>query len=221
MPGWYFSVGGRAAEGPVSDEFILEGLTAGRLTLVDLVFREGDAGWSTIGEVENFKAAVVNQSKVSAQRSPEVSKDPDDSWIVLKKTGDEFTQNGPYTAESILAALGRGDVLYSEHAWKPGFQRWVRIGDLLEFDRRRIDRELDASVQMIPVPSVDEFAQKGENTDEPAANESTANESDHPAATGESATAVTEMIASSSRAAASANNKKKAGTPSSRDKKSK
>lgn len=58
MSKWYYSVDGRA-EGPVDEAVIVESLTSGKLTLVDLIFREGDDGWRTVGEVPQFKDAFA------------------------------------------------------------------------------------------------------------------------------------------------------------------
>jgi hypothetical protein len=53
---WYFSTNGKA-EGPVTSEFLIDQLKAGKFTLVDLVFREGEAAWKTFGEVPEFRVA--------------------------------------------------------------------------------------------------------------------------------------------------------------------
>lgn len=56
MNQWYYSSNGKA-QGPVTSEFLIENLRKGQLTLVDLVFRAGDAGWVTIGEIPELRAA--------------------------------------------------------------------------------------------------------------------------------------------------------------------
>lgn len=206
MAGWYFSVNGRA-EGPVSEDVLRDGLKSGRFTLVDLVFREGSAGWTTLGEIPEFRDAfealplpktdatdpqfpdddtdeITNtdlrtrvQTRVTSFKEPEVRTTPPatekfdtpakptalgkmppaPAWIVLKKKATGFEQAGPYTEEQILDLIGRGDVEYSMYAWKPGYKRWVRIGNLPEFDRRRRDRENDPVNQVVPLPKVENF----------------------------------------------------------------
>ncbi|RYZ75531.1 MAG: DUF4339 domain-containing protein, partial [Proteobacteria bacterium] len=56
MNQWYYSTNGKA-QGPVSSEFLIDTLRSGQMTLVDLVFRAGDAGWVTVGEIPEFRAA--------------------------------------------------------------------------------------------------------------------------------------------------------------------
>ncbi|MES2963287.1 MAG: DUF4339 domain-containing protein [Bdellovibrionota bacterium] len=213
MAGWYFSVNGRA-EGPVSEDILLDGLKSGRFTLVDLVFREGSAGWTTLGEIPEFRGAfealplpkIETPAPVSEvtgtdtpfdftialgskppptehrptehQSSPQMTENtptdklearffsrsvntkipPAPAWIVLKKKGSGFEQAGPYTEEQILERIGNGEVEYSMYAWKPGYKRWVRIGNLPEFDRRKRDRENDPVNQVVPLPKPETFA---------------------------------------------------------------
>lgn len=56
MARWYFSTNGKA-EGPVTPEDLIEKLKTGQLTLVDLVFKEGESAWKTCGEIPEFRAA--------------------------------------------------------------------------------------------------------------------------------------------------------------------
>ncbi len=56
MVRWYYSTNGKA-EGPVTVDFLIEQLKAGKFTLVDLVFKEGESAWKTFGEVPEFRDA--------------------------------------------------------------------------------------------------------------------------------------------------------------------
>lgn len=56
MVRWYYSTNGKA-EGPVTSDFLIEQLKAGKFTLVDLVFKEGESSWKTFGEVPEFRDA--------------------------------------------------------------------------------------------------------------------------------------------------------------------
>jgi hypothetical protein len=53
---WYYSTNGKA-EGPVTVDFLLDQLKAGKFTLVDLVFKEGESAWKTFGEIPEFRDA--------------------------------------------------------------------------------------------------------------------------------------------------------------------
>ncbi|HVK60257.1 MAG TPA: GYF domain-containing protein [Bdellovibrionales bacterium] len=166
---WYYSVNGKA-EGPVTQEFLLESLRAGRLTLVDLAFKEGAQAWATLGEFAEFRDAY-NSNPLPAPKTPGSAKPTANashapgakhaaweyvpSWVVLKQKDKSFEQSGPYTEEQILEMIGSGEVAYSQYVWRPGYKRWVRIGNLPEFDRRKRDREGDAVNQIIPLPNVD------------------------------------------------------------------
>lgn len=120
MSKWYYSVDGRA-EGPVEDAVIIENLKSGKLTLVDLVFREGDDGWRTIGEVAPFKDAFA---KVNLPPNPTSSPGPENKpepppvgsdaapFVIPQVTGDgqfRFQPNPELTWVILTKISGRGD----------------------------------------------------------------------------------------------------------------
>lgn len=218
MANWYYSVKGKA-EGPVDEKFILESLKLGRFTLVDLVYREGDTAWCTLGEIPQFREAfqapplpvvepaffemaeaieTIDTNDLSLESTSvdrhldndagDESTDPIQNipsngvrrdfvslevnaganlnhwkvdsaiapeWVVLKPQGEGYVQAGPFTVEQICEKLGSGEIQYSQYAWKSGYKRWVRIGNLPEFDRRRRDRDGDPVNQIIPIPEND------------------------------------------------------------------
>lgn len=117
MAKWYYSVDGRA-QGPVGDDEIGDALKAGKLTLVDLVFREGDDGWRTLGEIPEFKDAFSkvhlpsptadgSQKDGAAPERPEEGAEPflvpvvtgeghfkfqpnpELTWVLLKKVAEQ------------------------------------------------------------------------------------------------------------------------------------
>src|SRR4051812_11307281 len=115
MAKWYYSVGDRA-QGPVDEAVILETIKSGQLTLVDLVYREGDKAWQTISQVPEFKAAFAQDSSAPAEElsvPPEINSDGPFrfsagvqlTWVLLQKTlsGDtaRYNQTGPYSAEQL------------------------------------------------------------------------------------------------------------------------
>ena len=79
------------------------------------------------------------------------------AWVVLSKEGSAFRQTGPFTEAQILEGIGKGTIEYSMYAWKAGYKRWVRIGNLPEFDRRKRDRENDPVNLVIPLPTSSNF----------------------------------------------------------------
>lgn len=189
MPQWYYSVGGRA-EGPVTEEFLIDGLKAGRLTLVDLVFCEGEAAWCTLGEIPKFREAfqampaqketneafaegeegdedeTVDFEPLASAQTARTTKNKDLeaylAWIILrKKEKGGFEQIGPFSAERIMEGLASGEFQYSQYAWKPGYKRWMRIGNLPEFDRRKRDRDNDPVNQIIPLPKIEGGGERG------------------------------------------------------------
>ncbi len=112
-----------------------------------------------------LQAAVEQTAKVSKSLQPQsiAALSALDEWVILRKSGDQFEQIGPFTREFVLAKLGTGEIEYSQFAWKPGFQRWVRIGNLSEFDRRRPDRDaVDVAriIATVPTPSWEQDAIK-------------------------------------------------------------
>ncbi len=80
---WYYSVDGRA-EGPVEEANIVELLKTGQLTLVDLVFKEGDDRWKTIGEVPVFKNSYIKTTLPPRPAAPDYDDDegPEEKTIV-------------------------------------------------------------------------------------------------------------------------------------------
>src|SRR5690242_6757306 len=102
----WFYVRDNRAHGPVSREFILDGIKSGEIQLFDLVFQEGGSQWKTVAECEELRPSkdFVSQS-VSEKRE----------WVVLHaaedaSAGAQYLQNGPYTASEILSAIYRGQI---------------------------------------------------------------------------------------------------------------
>lgn len=157
MAQWYYSLKGKAT-GPVAENFLLEGLRAGRFGLVDLVFCEGWQSWRTIGEVPELRDAFYEfSSRYVASAGPvdmalEPGSDPKTTWIVLHKKENGFDQVGPFTTEQLASLLACGELQYSQYAWRSGFKRWVRLGHLPEFDRRKRDRVGDEVNEVVPLP---------------------------------------------------------------------
>ncbi len=182
MAKWYYSVGDRA-QGPVDESVILETIQNGELTLVDLVYREGDQAWQTLAEVPEFKSAFSQNTPVAELEiepvvAPFISSEPPEissegpfrfeagiqlTWVLLQKvTGgpegkpiDKYNQSGPFNAEELEAMLASKHAHFADYVWRPGYKRWTRLGNLPEFDRRRKNRDGDQTPELIPLPDVD------------------------------------------------------------------
>lgn len=97
MAKWYFSVDGRA-EGPVEDDVIIGNLQGGKLTLVDLVFKEGDDRWRTIGEVQQFKDVYAKVSLPPNPTMERVEEAPDEvtNPSIDGEVGAPTVSGGPF-----------------------------------------------------------------------------------------------------------------------------
>lgn len=150
---WYVSRSGRA-EGPFATEYVRALLTEGHLSGLDLVYREGDDQWLPAAHFKALsKTGVSTEEKKmrgprEADQGGEVAgSTPLVSWIVLKPHGGTYLQDGPYSTKQVIDGLRKGRFQYTQYIWRPGIEKWRRIGDLAEFDRRS-----DASDLVLPIP---------------------------------------------------------------------
>jgi len=131
---WYFEDHGRA-QGPISTRDLIAKVQKGELTLVDLVFKEGEPGWQPI---EKFKeiTSQITVNPVNASAGP-TSREAE--WIVLRVIEvdgrEKYEQIGPYTVEQVLELIDAGRVKFNDFVWKTGFQNWVPLGKLDKFDK--------------------------------------------------------------------------------------
>jgi hypothetical protein len=153
MSRWYFSVNSKA-EGPITDDVLIQNLREGRLKPLDLVFREGGTSWCTVSEVPEFREAA-DLLVPAGVACPVTAKEASDiyAWVVLRKKGATFVQSGPFSQDQIIARIAAGELSYSDYVWRSGYKRWVRIGNLPEFDRRLRDRDGDPVNQIVPLPA--------------------------------------------------------------------
>lgn len=137
---WYFSSNGKAM-GPVATEMVKSMIRGGQIQALDLVFREGDVEWLPVAshsELSDAKKSWDRSTDLQDDFTPSVS--PLVTWIVLRPHSGTYLQEGPYSTGAIAEGLKAGRFLYSQYAWRAGLDRWRRIGDLEEFDRREIVR---------------------------------------------------------------------------------
>lgn len=133
---WYVSVDGKAT-GPVSTEMVKSMIRGGQIQALDLIFREGDVEWLPVAS-----HAELSESRKTWNRSTDLQDDftpsvsPLVTWIVLRPHSGTYLQEGPFSTAAVAEGLKTGRFLYAQYAWRAGLDRWRRIGDLAEFDRR-------------------------------------------------------------------------------------
>ncbi|MBK7892683.1 MAG: DUF4339 domain-containing protein [Bdellovibrionales bacterium] len=133
---WYVSVEGKAT-GPVSTEMVKSMIRGGQIQALDLIFREGDVEWLPVAshpELSESKKTWNRSTDLQDDFTPSVS--PLVTWIVLRPHGGTYLQEGPFSTAAVAEGLRTGRFLYAQYAWRAGLDRWRRIGDLAEFDRR-------------------------------------------------------------------------------------
>ncbi len=137
MNNWYYLVKGKA-QGPVTENQIREMIRDHQLTLNDIIFREGDSKWRRVSEFTDVNFAREAVGETNLQQLIKLPKKNDSGkWVVLLKIQTEteikFVQKGSWSTEEVKEAIQRGEVSYSDHIWKSGFNKWERIGDLDDF----------------------------------------------------------------------------------------
>ncbi len=133
---WYVSVDGKAT-GPVSTEMVKSMIRGGQIQALDLIFREGDVEWLPVAshpELSESKKTWNRSTDLQDDFTPSVS--PLVTWIVLRPHSGTYLQEGPFSTAAVAEGLKTGRFLYAQYAWRAGLDRWRRIGDLAEFDRR-------------------------------------------------------------------------------------
>jgi hypothetical protein len=156
MTRWYKAVSGKA-DGPYTAEEIREALDTGKIRPLDLVFCEGDVSWRLVSEVPEFREVF--------SALPTSASEEDFAWVILRKKGSGYVQTGPLSATQVRERIGTGEIEYSHYAWRAGYKRWTRIGNIPEFDRRAKDRDGDPVNQIVPLPRPVEPT-GGESTEE-------------------------------------------------------
>lgn len=174
---WYYVKDGQT-QGPVSRDFIQNRLRIGDLKYIDLVIRVGEAEWTILGAHPEFQDSIY---RFEQPRDWNINL----SWVVLRPKDRRsvidslenvdihlMRQEGPFDTEAILSLLAAGQVAYSDFAWRPGFQKWTKIGQLPEFDRRKLQRRDSEMVMEIKKKwtdgalSVDESAISSQGLDD-------------------------------------------------------
>jgi hypothetical protein len=160
MAKWYISVESKAS-GPYETSEILDAIRGRKYVLVDLVFQEGGANWQSLGEVDEFRT-VFEDIRAQEESRSQIDSHLHHPWILLKKKNLEidqpsnYLQSGPFSLEEVLTQISNGQLRHSDYAWKKGFEKWVRVGFIEDFDRmRNLDENSFVNYKM-PIPDLND-----------------------------------------------------------------
>lgn len=148
---WYFEDHGRA-QGPITTRELLNKLQKGELTLIDLVFKDGDGEWMPIESVREIMDLMGT-----------VSMNQNSDWIILRTVEvdgrERHEQIGPFNVEQVLELIDKGKIKFSDHVWKTGFENWVPLGKLDKFDQPLLS-SVDVDLSLYKIPSTQELDEK-------------------------------------------------------------
>ncbi len=156
MPRWYVSIDSKAS-GPFETADVIESIRQRKYVLVDLVFQEGGSLWKSFDEVGEFKI-IFDELKTADESRSKVDSYLNHPWVILRKTKDfgpdKYLQEGPYSSDEVLKQIADGKLDYTDYIWKKGFDKWIRIGFIPEFDRMRNLSENSFVDQNVPLPEI-------------------------------------------------------------------
>lgn len=170
---WYVVIDGKA-NGPFAEEEVKQKLDEKTITYTDLVFRHGFARWVPVAECAEFERRGDDFGTRTVDQLNLPTDESEAGWTVLVKqtTKDghnHYIQSGPLTAQVIREKLAKGELKYNDHGWKSGFDSWVALGDIGDFDRRR-----PRNFETAPKPGLaadqkkeEEAAKNGDSPNEP------------------------------------------------------
>ncbi len=150
---WYYENHGKA-EGPISTLELVKKIQDGELSLMDLVFKEGDGQWMPAEhflEITGLVKTAGTEFKVDAD------------WVVLRTIEvdgrNQYDQIGPFTIEQVLQLIDKGKVKFTDFVWRTGYENWVPLGHL-----DKLENPLESSVRVdmsiYEKPKVEELAAK-------------------------------------------------------------
>jgi hypothetical protein len=134
MSQWYLNQQGQAL-GPLEEQELIEKIKKGELQLVDLVYQTGASEWLPLS---HYSELAKHYPRTSDEASLRVDQGEDKEWVLLKKVktekGSEYKQLGPYSVEHTLSLLDRGEIKFTDYAFKHGeTESWVKISELEVF----------------------------------------------------------------------------------------
>lgn len=147
---WYYENFG-SAKGPITTRELIQKIQKGELTLVSLIFREGEEKWFP---VDHFKDVtdLLGKSSVKA----------DADWVILRQLEvdgkQSFDQVGPFNAEQVLQLIETGKVKFSDYVWRAGFENWVPLGKIDEFEKP-LTSSVEVDLSLYQLPKLDMISQ--------------------------------------------------------------
>lgn len=122
---WFYSPGGRAAQGPVSAARLKELASAGRLQPTDLVWREGTPEWVPARRVRGLFS--TREERTPPEHPPLVPVPTERSyWVQNKRATD-----GPCSLATLRERLAGGTLKPQTLACEVGRQDWVSVASII------------------------------------------------------------------------------------------
>ncbi len=148
---WYYENHGKA-EGPISTLELVRKIQDGELSLMDLVFKEGDGQWMPAEhflEITGLVKTAGTEFKVDAD------------WVVLRTIEvdgrNQYDQIGPFTIEQVLQLIDKGKVKFTDFVWRAGYENWVPLGHLDKFENP-LESSVRVDMSIYEKPRVEELA---------------------------------------------------------------
>lgn len=133
---WFYAKDGQA-HGPLTQAQLQDLLSKGTIQGTSQIFRDGDSQWRRVAEVPELQALLKTGEKAAAT-TPVAAPG---QWILLVKSKEDtqigkprFHQQGPFHKDKILEMIQKGEAQWTDHVWTEGFQSWMRISALKEFN---------------------------------------------------------------------------------------
>jgi hypothetical protein len=147
---WYYENHGKA-EGPISTLELVKKIQDGDLSLIDLVFKEGDGQWMPAEhflEITGLVKSAGTEFKVDAD------------WVVLRTIEvdgrNQYDQIGPFTIEQVLQLIDKGKVKFTDFVWRDGYENWVPLGHLDKFENP-LESSVRVDMSIYEKPRVDDL----------------------------------------------------------------
>ncbi len=70
-------------------------------------------------------------------------------WIALKKSGEAWLQDGPYSSQDIFSKLESGEFQPNTMIWKKGLTKWVQLQETDEFKGIFKNQEFEPAYELL------------------------------------------------------------------------
>jgi hypothetical protein len=140
-PEWYCVINSKP-QGPLSAKDIVTRVQAGELSFASHLWKEGEASWQRIYEIEKFhplmpaepSTAVIQEimfQKKKAVVPPAPPKPAEEvrEWYVFV----DDTQYGPFSSTELVGLIQGGRVVAQSYIWKKGFTDWELAENVKEW----------------------------------------------------------------------------------------